>query len=40
MASLGNESFDGYEQQVLDDDDRYSRLAKKIWHSPNSVDIQ
>ena len=30
MASLGHESFEGYEQQVLDDDDRYSRLAKKI----------
>jgi hypothetical protein len=30
MASLGHESFEGYEQQVLDDDDRYRRLAKKI----------
>jgi hypothetical protein len=30
MASLGHESFEGYELQVLDDDDRYSRLAKKI----------
>lgn len=30
MASLGHESFESYEQQVLDDDDRYSRLAKKI----------
>jgi hypothetical protein len=30
MASLGHESFEGYELQVLDDDDRYSRLAKNI----------
>jgi hypothetical protein len=30
MASLGHESLEGYEQQIIDDDDRYSRLAKKI----------
>jgi hypothetical protein len=30
MASLGHESFEDYEQTVLDDDDRYKRLAKKI----------
>jgi hypothetical protein len=30
MASLGDESFEGYEQKVLDDDARYSQQAKKI----------
>jgi hypothetical protein len=30
MESLGHESFEGYEQQVHDDEDRYNRLAKKI----------
>jgi hypothetical protein len=30
MASLGHESFEGYEQKVLDDDARYSQKAKKI----------
>ena len=29
MASLGDESFEGYEQKVLDDDARYSQQAKK-----------
>ena len=30
MASIGDESFEGYEQQVLDEDDRYSQAAKII----------
>jgi len=30
MASLGDESFEGHEQGVLDDDARYSQQAKKI----------
>lgn len=30
MASLGDESAEGHEQLILDDEDRYSRLAKKI----------
>ena len=30
MASLGDESLHGHEQQVLDDDARYNRIAKKI----------
>jgi hypothetical protein len=30
MASLGDESFEGYEQKVLDDDAKYSQQAKKI----------
>lgn len=30
MASLGHESFEEYEQKVLDDDARYSHQAKKI----------
>lgn len=30
MASLGHESFEGYEHKVLDDDARYSQQAKKI----------
>ena len=29
MASLGDESFEGHEQKVLDDDARYSQQAKK-----------
>jgi hypothetical protein len=30
MASLGHESFEGYEQKVLDDDAKYKLQAKKI----------
>ena len=30
MASIGNEGFEGYEEKVLDDDDRYKLQAKKI----------
>lgn len=30
MASLGHESFEGYEEKVLDDDARYSQQAKKF----------
>ena len=30
MASLGDESLEGHEQKVLDDDARYSQQAKKI----------
>ena len=29
MASLGDESMEGYEQKILDDDDSYNRQAKK-----------
>lgn len=30
MASLGDESFEGHEQEVLDDDARYSQKAKRF----------
>lgn len=30
MASLGDESLEGFEKQILDDDDKYARRAKDI----------
>lgn len=40
MASLGDESFEGHEQKVLDDDSEYRRQAKKIRANAGAENIK